>query len=77
MAKKLTRQTKEHPKEPRCHVVCWEDKRKRDPFLVWDGSYRWFKSKNVVALEHHRTTKEINRIRTNVLALGQQCKDEG
>ena len=46
----------------------WEDKRQRDPFWVWDGSYRWFRSKNVIPLERYRDAAAINRIKVNVLS---------
>lgn len=48
-------------------VSAWEDKRQRDPFLVWDGLHRWFRSKNVVPLEQYRSPEEMERIRVNVL----------
>jgi len=32
-------------------ILSWESKRSYDPFLVWDGSYRWFRASNVVKLE--------------------------
>ena len=56
-----------HPEETHTRPMCWEGKRQRDPFLIWDGSYRWFRSENVVPLERYRTAKEIDRIRINVL----------
>ena len=66
--KKAVRQPrKPSPKEAHPRPLCWEEKRRQDPFLVWDGSYRWFRSENVVPLERHRTTKEIDQIRVNVL----------
>ena len=75
MAKKVIRQSPKetHPKETHlkenhCGSMCWEEKRQRDPFLVWDGSTRWFRSENVVPLERYRTAKEIDRIRVNVLS---------
>jgi hypothetical protein len=48
-------------------ILPWEDKRQHDPFLVWDGSFRWFRSENVIPLDHYRTAVEIDRIRANVL----------
>jgi hypothetical protein len=33
----------------------------------WDGSYRWFRSSNVVCLEHYRSPAEMARIRTVIL----------
>jgi hypothetical protein len=48
-------------------VLSWESKKHHDPFLVWDGSYRWFQSPNVVRLEDYRDSVEIARIRENIL----------
>jgi hypothetical protein len=48
-------------------VLPWEEKRQRDPLLVWDGSYRWFRSENVVVLDRYRSGEEILRIYANVL----------
>ncbi len=49
-------------------ILCWEEKQQRDPFLVWDGSFRWFKSENVVPLERYRNSEEVERIRANILS---------
>jgi len=68
MTERAGRQLREYPAEAYHHVVLsWEEKRQHDPFLVWDRSYRWFRSPNVVPLERYRTSKEIDRIRENVL----------
>ena len=48
-------------------IACWESKRVYDPYLVWDGSYRWFQSSNVVRLEDYRDAVEMERIRTSIL----------
>jgi hypothetical protein len=48
-------------------VLPWEAKRSRDPFLVWDGTYRWFQASNVVRLEDYRDSAELARIRENIL----------
>lgn len=48
-------------------IACWELKRVYDPYLVWDGSYRWFQSSNVVRLEDYRDAVEMERIRTSIL----------
>jgi hypothetical protein len=48
-------------------VLPWEEKRRLDLFLVWNGSYRWFRSENVVPLERYRGPEEMERIRANVL----------
>jgi hypothetical protein len=48
-------------------ILPWEEKRRLDPFLVWSGSYRWFKSGNIVPLERYRSSEEMERIRANVL----------
>jgi hypothetical protein len=50
-----------------CCSIAVEEKRQHDPFLVWDGSFRWFRSEKVVPLERYRTSEEIDRIRSNVL----------
>jgi hypothetical protein len=44
-------------------------------YTLWDGSYRWFRSENVVPLERYRSTREIDRICINVLLprLGHQA----
>jgi hypothetical protein len=33
----------------------------------WEGSFRWFRSSNVVQLEHYRSSTDMNRIRTVLL----------
>jgi hypothetical protein len=48
-------------------VLSWEEQRRLNPFLVWDGSFRWFRSENVIPLERYRSLKEIERIQINVL----------
>jgi hypothetical protein len=48
-------------------VLPWEKKLELDRYLIWDGSYRWFCSANVVPLERYRTGEELDRIRVNVL----------
>ena len=48
-------------------VLPEEDRRRRFPTSVWTGGYRWFRSKNVIPLERYRTSKEIDRIRVNIL----------
>jgi hypothetical protein len=60
-------------------ILSWEEKRQYDPFLVWDGAFRWFRSENVVPLERYRSAEEIDRIRVNVLRRhlqlqGRYCK---
>jgi hypothetical protein len=49
-------------------VSAWEDKRQRGPFWTWDGSYRWFRSENVIPLERYRDAAAINRIKINLLS---------
>ncbi len=34
----------------------------------WEGGYRWFRSPNIVPLERYRSTTEMARIRTILLA---------
>jgi hypothetical protein len=48
-------------------ILSWEAKQHYDPFLVWDGHYRWFQASNVVRLEDYRNAAEIARIRENIL----------
>jgi hypothetical protein len=43
-------------------VLPWEEKRRLDPYLVWDGYYRWFRSENVIALEKYRDRAAMTRI---------------
>jgi hypothetical protein len=35
-------------------VRCEEDRRRLHPGVPWNGSYRWFRSRNVVPLERYR-----------------------
>jgi hypothetical protein len=37
----------------------------------WEGSYRWFRSANVVPLERYRGAAEMARIREVLLAKGR------
>jgi hypothetical protein len=53
-------------------VLPWEEKCHLDPFLVWDGYYRWFRSKNVIALEKYRDGAAMARIRANILSKGRR-----
>jgi len=46
----------------------WEEKRRLDPFLVWNGSHRWFKSENVIPLECYQDSETMARVRSNVLS---------
>ena len=39
----------------------------RDGFIPWDGSFRWFRSPNVTAIEHYRPRPDIepaNKVRS-------------
>jgi hypothetical protein len=49
-------------------VLPWEEKLRLDSFLIWDGNYRWFHSKNVIPLERYRDSAAINRIKANILS---------
>lgn len=49
-------------------VLPWEEKRRHDPYLVWDGWFRWFRSVNVIKLEDYRSPDEMARIRNNILS---------
>jgi DNA-binding transcriptional LysR family regulator len=39
----------------------------QDPFIVWDGLFRWFQSQDVVRLEDYRSPEELARIKTVIL----------
>jgi hypothetical protein len=49
-------------------VLPWEENRRLDPYLVWDGYYRWFRSENVIALEKYRDRAAMTRIRVKILS---------
>jgi len=40
-------------------VMSEEDKRLHDPFHVWKGGYRWFRSPNVIPMEQWRRKHKI------------------
>jgi hypothetical protein len=44
-----------------------EDRRAHPTVPPWDGGYRWFKSSNVIDLQHYRSPAEKERIRANLL----------
>ncbi len=46
----------------------WERKLQGSTFLVWDGSYRWFCSDNVIPLERYQDSTTVERVRTNILS---------
>jgi hypothetical protein len=48
-------------------VLPEEDKRHLPGVPPWDGGYRWFKSSNVIDLQHYRSPAEKERIRANLL----------
>ena len=52
-------------------IVSVED---RSPWTTekWDGSYRWFKSTNIIALEHYRSRAEWSRICAVLLPPGRR-----
>lgn len=39
-----------------------EDRRNRPVPPLWNGSYRWFRSPNIVDLWHYRSSEEKRRI---------------
>jgi hypothetical protein len=39
-----------------------EEDRREWTTTKWDGSYRWFRSTNIIALEHYRSRAEWSRI---------------
>jgi hypothetical protein len=49
-------------------ILPWEEKCRLDPYLVWDGYYRWFRSENVIALEKYQDQIAMARIRANILS---------
>jgi hypothetical protein len=49
-------------------ILPWEEKRRHDPYLVWDGLFRWFQSPNVVKLEDYRSPAEMARIKSVILS---------
>jgi hypothetical protein len=48
-------------------VLPEEDKRMYPSVPSWDGGYRWFRSANIVDLQHYRSPAEKARIRTVLL----------
>ena len=46
----------------------WEEKHRLDPFLTWNGSYRWFRSENIIPLERYQDSETMARVRSNVLS---------
>jgi hypothetical protein len=44
-----------------------EDKRLHPVCSPWDGGYRWFRSANVIDLQHYRSGAEKQRIRAALL----------
>jgi hypothetical protein len=39
----------------------------RNPARLWLGSFRWFRSPNVIRLEDYRSQSEMNRVREVLL----------
>ena len=39
-----------------------EDRRRLFPDLTWAGGYRWFRSENVVCIEHFRRRQPVGRL---------------
>jgi hypothetical protein len=48
-------------------VLPWEEKLRSNRYLIWDGSYRWFCSDNIIPLERYRDSAAIQRIKTNIM----------
>ncbi len=48
-------------------VMPEEDRRKFPSAPSWDGGYRWFRSANVVDLQHYRSPAEKEHIRVVLL----------
>ena len=40
-------------------ILCEEDRRRLFPTTTWAGSYRWFRSPNVIDLEAYRSTRSF------------------
>jgi hypothetical protein len=47
-----------------------EDRRLYPAARAWDGRYRWFRSRNIIDLQHYRSPAEKERIR--VVCLGHR-----
>ncbi len=65
--KKMMLQKREEIPFYRRLILPWEEKLRYDTFLVWDGSYRWFRSENVIPLERYQDLETIRRIKVNIL----------
>jgi hypothetical protein len=48
-------------------IMSEEDRRQYPRAPAWDGGYRWFRSPNVVDLQHYRSAAEKERIRRVLL----------
>jgi len=48
-------------------VLPWEEKLRLNRHLIWDGSYRWFCSDNLIPLERYQDSIAIQRIKTKIL----------
>ena len=53
-------------------VMAEEDRRLYPRAPLWDGGYRWFRSSNVVDLQHYRSPAEKERIRVVLLGRMQR-----
>jgi hypothetical protein len=56
-------------------VMSEEDRRLYPSAPVWDGHYRWFRSPNVIDLQHYRSPAEKKRIRAVLLCVHSTCTD--
>jgi hypothetical protein len=48
-------------------VLPEEDKRAYPSAPPWDGGYRWFRSTNIIDLQHYRSDTDKERIRAVLL----------
>jgi hypothetical protein len=58
-------------------VVFPEEERRQLTSAQWDGSYRWFKSPNVICLEHYRSQAERYRIARMLLLRARNISGVG
>jgi hypothetical protein len=59
--------TKQQDANPLQRLTFAEEDRPRFTTAPWGGEYRWFRSVNVVDLQHYRSPAEKQRICANLL----------
>jgi hypothetical protein len=55
-------------------VMPEEDRRAYPTVPAWDGGYRWFRSANIVDLQHYRSPADKDRIRQVLLNAGLRIR---